>query len=382
MKDKILIFIDSFLPGFKGGGPVTSISNLDKLLTKDFEVLICTLNHDFGDENIYETVPTNRITNYNEHNVIYLSSLTLYEAYKVINNFSPDIIYLNSFFSISTLKITLLNKLFFRNNLLVAPRGELQSNALEIKKFKKLIFLQIYKFLGLHKKVIFHSTDQIETVKVKKRFKNNFVIELQNAVQIHELKPLTKNKAELKVVFISRISKKKNLLYALNILSMVNHEVIFHIYGPIEDKDYWGKCLKLISNMPTNIHVNYMGSVKQENIVSKMREYHCFFLPTLSENFGHVIVESMQAGLIPLISDKTPWTDLKANSVGWDLALDDHKKFVGAINSLFLMRHEEFLKKSSGVMQYIHEKLNTNKLKKGYLSTLNKIISKPTNVSK
>ena len=46
------------------------------------------------------------------------------------------------------------------------------------------------------------------------------------------------------------------------------------------------------------------------------------------------------------------------------------------------MRHEEFLKKSSGVMQYIHEKLNTNKLKKGYLSTLNKIISKPTNVSK
>lgn len=382
MQHKILIFIDTFLPGLKGGGPVTSISNLDKMLNQDFEVVICTRNYDLGDKKIYEIVPSNELTNFNEHNVIYLSSFGFYGVYKIIKNFGPDIIYLNSLFSTSMIIVAIINKIFFRCNILIAPRGELQSNALEIKKLKKSIFLRAYKFFKFHKNVIFHSTDQIETINIKKRFKNNSVIELQNPVKIHNFQPLTKNKEQLRIIFISRICVKKNLLLALKVLLVVNHEIIFDIYGPIEDKKYWDKCLKLIDSMPTNIHINYMGSVEQENVVKKMREYHCFFLPTLSENYGHVIVESMQSGLIPLISNKTPWTNLENKNVGWDLSLDDHNKFVSAINTLFNMDDEEFLNKSANVIKYIHKKLVRKKLKNNYLSSFNKIILQSRNVSK
>ena len=72
---KILIFTDSFLPGFKGGGPITSISNLVSLLNNNFDILICTRDRDFGDTEPYNRIELNKITKYKEYNIIYLSDM-------------------------------------------------------------------------------------------------------------------------------------------------------------------------------------------------------------------------------------------------------------------------------------------------------------------
>ena len=67
---KILIFTDGFLPKFKGGGPITSISNLVNLLNKNFNILICTRNHDFGESELYKDIVYDKITRYQEYNVV------------------------------------------------------------------------------------------------------------------------------------------------------------------------------------------------------------------------------------------------------------------------------------------------------------------------
>jgi len=41
---KIIIFADSFLPGFKGGGPATSTANLVNLLNISFDIFTCNRN--------------------------------------------------------------------------------------------------------------------------------------------------------------------------------------------------------------------------------------------------------------------------------------------------------------------------------------------------
>ena len=41
----------------------------------------------------------------------------------------------------------------------------------------------------------------------------------------------------------------------------------------------------------------------QEDLADVLSRYHCLFLPTLSESFGHVIVECMLAGIV-VISDQ------------------------------------------------------------------------------
>jgi glycosyltransferase involved in cell wall biosynthesis len=371
---KILIFTDSFLPGFKGGGPITSVSNLVNLLNKDFNILICTRNYDFGESEPYKDIVYDKITRYQEYNVIYLSKMDKENISKVIKDFEPDLLYLNSFFSKTTQIVMLLNKLTFKKHLVVAPRGELQQNALNINKTKKAVYLFVYKLFGFYKNTYFHSTDVIETKSIKELFNIDNITQLQNAVKIRKFKPLTKDTNELKIIFVSRISRKKNLLFALKLLGNLNENIIFDIYGPKEDVEYWSECKSIISILPENIKVSYKGSLAQSEIVNKMREYHCFLFPTLSENFGHVIVEAMQSGLVPIISDQTPWRDLNTVNAGWDLSLEDEPSYVNAIKALHVMDREEFSKKSLAIMEYIHNKLDMDKLALGYASFFNKII--------
>lgn len=371
---KILIFTDSFLPGFKGGGPITSISNLVSLLNKHFDILICTKDRDFGDTEPYKDIEQNKITNYKEYNVIYLSSIDKQNLSKAIVDFNPDLLYLNSFFSKTTQLVMFLNKFTFKKKLIVAPRGELQDNALNIKKTKKSIYLFIYKLFRLYKNTYFHSTDTIETKSIKDIFGIDTINQLQNVVKIDNFEALTKKENELKLVFVSRVSRKKNLHYALNLLKNIKYNVVFDIYGPKEDMVYWKECQNIIDTLPENISVSYKGSLAQNKIVDKMREYNAFLFPTLSENFGHVIVEAMQAGLVPIISDQTPWLNLDDINVGWDIPLSNEKLYVKAIEQLYEISSEEYTKKSLAIMKYIHNKLDMKKLTKDYTNFFNKII--------
>jgi glycosyltransferase involved in cell wall biosynthesis len=293
---------------------------------------------------------------------------------KVINNFNPDLLYLNSFFSKTTQIVMFLNKFTFKKKLIVAPRGELQENALNIKKTKKSIYLFLYKLFGLYKNIHFHSTDKIETKSIKELFGIDNITQLANAVKIQNFDSLTKSKDELKIVFISRISPKKNLLFALEVLKDTKVDVSFDVYGPKEDMEYWDRCQKMIDQLPSNIKVKYQGSLQPNEIIKTLRTYHAFLFPTLSENFGHVIVEAMQSGLVPIISDQTPWMELAKQNAGYDISLDDKQKYIDVIEGLYISDDKKYAKKSLGVMSYIHNKLDIDKLKKDYICFFNKVM--------
>jgi glycosyltransferase involved in cell wall biosynthesis len=126
----------------------------------------------------------------------------------------------------------------------------------------------------------------------------------------------------MKLVFVSRISPKKNLLFALQLLPKIKGQVVFDIYGPVEDDDYWQLCQNSISTMPNNIRVKYNGSVPNEKVFEVLADYHFFFLPTLGENFGHAILEALSAGCPVIVSDQTPWRDFAKQGGGWDLPLE------------------------------------------------------------
>ena len=85
-----------------------------------------------------------------------------------------------------------------------------------------------------------------------------------------------------------------------------------------------------------------------------LKNYHLFFLPTLNENFGHAIVEAMLNGCIPLISDATPWRNLQAQNLGWDISLTEKEKFVVAIHEMLQTNQADFEKKSKAIQQYAH----------------------------
>jgi glycosyltransferase involved in cell wall biosynthesis len=90
-------------------------------------------------------------------------------------------------------------------------------------------------------------------------------------------------------------------------------------------------CRHLIRQLPPNIKTQYKGSVLNNEVIKILSDYDLFFLPTHSENFGHVIVEALLAGCPVLISDKTPWRNLQSRKVGWDINLDHPEQFEDAL---------------------------------------------------
>lgn len=372
---KILIFADTFTPGFMGGGPVVSISNLVDLVENEFEILVCTRNHDFGQKTAYKNIENNTFKKIKQHQVIYLSSYNAPSFMKIVKSFQPDFIYLNSFFSSTTRTVLWLNFLFWRMPLLVAPRGELLKNSLNIKKSKKSLYLYFFKVLRLYKKLIFHSTDSIETRSIEKIFSidKSKIIQIPNIPKRFHTNAIKKESNELRVVFISRICKKKNLHFALKTLSNITQAITFDIYGPLEDHDYWEKCQLIIKNLPKNVTVEYKGALKGHDVFDTLRQYQVFLLPTLSENYGHIIVEAMQAGLIPVISDQTPWVNLKEKNAGWDISLDKPDEYTTTLETLAHMDVERFSKLSQSVIIYIDSYLGRLDLKLAYTNFFNNI---------
>ena len=134
-----------------------------------------------------------------------------------------------------------------------------------------------------------------------------------------------------RVVFLSRISRSKNLDFALKVLQQVNQQIEFDVWGTSEDLNYLESCQKHANRLPKNIHVRFCGSAEQSQVVEILGRYDLLFLPTRGENYGHVIAEALTAGTPVLISDRTPWRDLNKHNVGWDLSLDDINPFVTAL---------------------------------------------------
>lgn len=152
----------------------------------------------------------------------------------------------------------------------------------------------------------------------------------------------SKRSGHLRVVFISRVSPMKNLVGALSMLRGVSGEVAFHIYGPLEDLAYWEACKSEINSLPSNVQVEYLGEVEHSRVSRLFSGYDLFLLPTLGENFGHVICEALGAGCPVLISDRTPWRKLSEAGAGWDIPLDDVQAFHRALQCCIDADHESY----------------------------------------
>jgi glycosyltransferase involved in cell wall biosynthesis len=132
---------------------------------------------------------------------------------------------------------------------------------------------------------------------------------------------------QIRLVFLSRISRMKNLDFALELLTGINANIEFDIFGPIEDQKLWKECQKIIKNLSAKIRVTYRGSLQPDKVIETLSTYHLMVFPTRGENFGHIILESLLAGCPVLISDQTPWRNLSIKGAGWDFPLSDPDKF-------------------------------------------------------
>jgi len=168
---------------------------------------------------------------------------------------------------------------------------------------------------------------------------------------------------QLKLCFISRISRKKNLDFALKVLSELDIHAEFDIYGPIEDESYWSECKLLIDNISNDVIIRYCGLINHNDVIDVFGEYDLFFFPTHGENYGHVIFESMISGTPVLISDMTPWTNFESHGIGCVSSLDNRGKFANYIKHIYSMNATEYSDLRVRVNQYASSVLSDSSVK-------------------
>lgn len=366
---KVLIVVDGFFPGEKYGGPSVSIDNFCRFMD-ELNCYIVTRNHDLGEKVPYSGIEKGW-NKRGKTNVMYLSDeeMSYSTLKKIIEELHPEIIYLQSLFELKTLQCLKIAK----NKgikVILAPRGQLCKGALD-KKYKKLPFIYVLRMMGLLDAVVFQSTSDEETEMIKEYLKgtDDRIYLLSNIPSIpHELSEKKEKKSgEASFIFLSRLVGKKNLLGAITFMNGIKGNVIFDIYGPKQNTEYWIKCEKAISELPSNIVVSYKGEVSHNNVHKTFNKYDSFLFPTFSENYGHVIAEAFISGCIPIISDQTPWTDMNEAMAGWALPLDNPGRFTEAIQSIVDMDNESFCQYQKNIKQYLEEKLQLKKLKGDYL---------------
>ncbi len=348
-KPNILIFIDWFLPSYRAGGPIQSVNNIILNLKTKYNFYIITSDSDLDAPLDLKAHQKNKWIKKDTHQVIYVDKKHQNKSFynSIIQDRAFIAIYLNSMFSP---RFSLLPFLLFKSKpikIILAPRGMLGKGALSIKPFKKKVFLKVFKILRWHRRITWHATTMTEENEIIKRFGTRVDIETApnlSSPTTNELIEKDKKPCHLNLFFMSRISTKKNLLGALKVLMTIDkkYQINFSIIGPVEDKHYWQSCMKLIKSLPNNIIINQIGPVPHYNINNILTKQHVLFLPTLHENFGHVIVEAWQNACPVIISNQTPWQNLTEKKIGYAHPLNNLSDYKISIERFAAMNQETF----------------------------------------
>ena len=330
----VLTLVDYYLPGTHAGGALRSVANLVSALGHEIEFRVITRDRDWLSSTphpgirprIWATVGAAKVMYLPPHDVR-PSSLR-----RLINQTPHDVLYLNSLFSpIFTLSALAYRRLglLSRAPVVLAPRGELTPGALKIRQRKKLGFLAAARVVGMYDGVLWQASSAGEQREIRKHFPLYPLARVVLAPDLPTLhQPVSatpshrKAAGMLKATFISRITRKKNLHGAIELLRPVTSPTSFDVYGPAEDPAYLHECERAAATLPPHIQTRYAGALEYDDVVRTFAQYDLFLFPTFGENYGHVLVESLAAGCPIAVSDQTPFRDLEEHGAGWVIPLD------------------------------------------------------------
>lgn len=266
-----------------------------------------------------------------------------------------DIVYLNSLwsplFTVVPL-LFLLSRPRGRPAVLLAPRGELAAGALGIKSRKKRFALPVLRRISRSLDIVWHVSSQLE-----KRDVERFLARPARAiVRTNPAPPVISGTIELvnqrlTIAFIARMVPVKNFLLVVRALNALNLSIRVIVAGAIEDEGYWVTCTEAMADAHQDISYEVRGHVNDTEVSKILDQSDAMVLPTLSENFGRSIAESLAAGCPVLIPDTTLWTDVVRAGAGWIIATDDPEPLTSALAQLAQETHAERLARRQRTQQ-------------------------------
>jgi len=379
---RIYFPIGIFYPSRIGGPARTIYWHTTALVTKNVDVKIVTTN--FGIDK--GRVAVNKELQLECGNIYYgkgnsKNIKTLVHSIMEIKN--CDIIHLNSLFNAMSISVFLASILFYRHRPIVwSPRGELSNGALKFSNRKKKPILILYKLLT--SKIIFHSTSDKETLEIKSMFGNSKIIQIPNLIKPSFRLLVTKVKEQ--ILFMGRIHPIKAIHKLIEGLStsraFLNSNFKLIIAGSVENRqqEYLKQLKGLIKNLDLKNKIEFIGHIDGEAKERLYAESYVLILPSESENFGNVVIESLNQGTPVIASYGTPWSILVEYCAGHHISnspLEISKK----IDEIISLEKSNYLLMRENAAKLFDEKYNIDNQIHWWIKKYNEILCSKTKLS-
>jgi glycosyltransferase involved in cell wall biosynthesis len=204
----------------------------------------------------------------------------------------------------------------FNKKITYQPHGLLSPVCMQKSWFVKKIAWFVYQhyYLLFSKNVICCSDkERQELMFLSNNSKKLSIVSNGLHKSFFETKPKSASRKN-KLLFFSQITPIKNLENVFHALAMrkeldgVDHRIDIYGYGP---SDYIDSLKKLGSQLGLKENVEFLGPIAREKRVDVYDDYKYFILPSLSENFGIVVLEALSRRCQVLVSSQTPWRDFE-----------------------------------------------------------------------
>ena len=350
---KIFFPTEVFYPS-QSGGPANTIYWLTKNLVKEgFEPVIVS-----SDKGIESGFPLNRWRENEAGRVIHVRTRWLNfpigQTLRALSSFyRADIVHISSVFY-PTAFITAFAARFLRKKIVWSPRGELDAVALEFSKGRKTpILWSIKKFIGRYP--VFHSTCEAESDYIRAAFGNDAeIVEIPNFIEIPD--SIDRDPGNY-LLFLGRIHWKKgleNLVEGLAlsdgfrrsgyVLKLAGRDT--HGYAAVVDKRVEALGLK--------DKVQWLGHVEGDEKHKLLADAFWTVMPSHTENFGIVVLESLAHNTPVIASKGSPWEVLESERLGfW---VDNSPEELSKIfDRIFQMDESEYNDYRTGGREFVQQ---------------------------
>lgn len=313
---KIFYPLEVFYPSQAGGPANTTYWITKNLQNRGFETVIVAT-----DKGIQPQIPLNRWLKTDGGKAVYVKThflnFPLYQTIiSLLNFYKTDIVHISSFF-FPTSFVTAFAARILKKKLVWSARGELDTAALNHSRFrKKPILWFIKKFIG--KYPIFHSTCDEETAYIKNIFGDAArVAQIPNFI---EIPGKIERRKENYLLYIGRIHPKKaidNLIKAVSISEdFMKSEYVLKIAGKGK-KEFETALHRLVEKLGLSEKVIFLGHVEGEEKQKLLADAFWTIMPSHTENFGIVVLESLAQSTPVIASKGSPWAILEAEKTGF-----------------------------------------------------------------
>jgi glycosyltransferase involved in cell wall biosynthesis len=337
---KILFPVEVFYPS-QAGGPANTVYWLAKnLKERGFEPTIVASN-----KGINSNTPLNSWQESPAGRLIFVKTAFLHVPLgQTLTSFrsalNADVVHLSSFFY-PTAFLSALAARVMGKKIALSPRGELDAYSLNYSgRRKRPILWLMEKAIGGH--AIFHSTSDEETGHIRRIFGPDVkVFQIPNYIEV-ELESLRTPGRYL--LYMGRIHPKKaidNLIKAVSISeAFMNSDLVLKVagHGRPEHRE---ELSRLVAELNMSHKVEFLGQIEGAAKSQLYADAFFTFMPSHSENFGIVVLESLAQSTPVVASVHTPWAALEKEKIGF-WADNSPEALAGTIDRILAMNSSEY----------------------------------------